>query len=42
MEDDEEYVSDELDSSDPDISDEEKVSKFVKFKKEHFNKNFKF
>jgi hypothetical protein len=42
VEDDEEYVSDELDSSDPDILDEEKVPKFVKFKKEHFNKNFKF
>ncbi|XP_058784822.1 uncharacterized protein LOC131659682 [Vicia villosa] len=42
MEDEDEYVTDELDSSDPDLSDEDKVHKFEKFKKEHFNKNFKF
>ncbi|XP_058746525.1 uncharacterized protein LOC131619449 [Vicia villosa] len=42
MEDEDEYVINELDSSDPDLSDEEKVHKFEKFKKEHFNKNFKF
>ncbi|CAI8610899.1 unnamed protein product [Vicia faba] len=42
MEDDDEYVSDDLDSSDPNISDDEKVPKFEKFKREHFDKNFKF
>ncbi|XP_058746238.1 uncharacterized protein LOC131619115 [Vicia villosa] len=42
MEDGDEYVTDELDSSDPDLSDEDKGHKFEKFKKEHFNKNFKF
>ncbi|XP_058751092.1 uncharacterized protein LOC131624128 [Vicia villosa] len=42
MEDGDEYVTDELDSSDPDLSDEDKGHKFEKLKKEHFNKNFKF
>ncbi|XP_058749183.1 uncharacterized protein LOC131622170 [Vicia villosa] len=39
-----EYISDELESSDPDLSDSEKakVQKFEKFKKEHLNKDFKF
>ncbi|XP_058781430.1 uncharacterized protein LOC131655613 [Vicia villosa] len=39
-----EYVSDELESSDPDLSDSEKakVQKFEKFKKEHLNRDFKF
>ncbi|XP_058751316.1 uncharacterized protein LOC131624382 [Vicia villosa] len=41
-EDEYEYVTDELDNSDPDLSDEDKVHKLENFKKEHFNKNFKF
>ncbi|XP_058769018.1 uncharacterized protein LOC131642868 [Vicia villosa] len=39
-----EYISDELESSDPDLSDSEKgkVQKFEKFRKDHLNKDFKF
>ncbi|XP_058742255.1 uncharacterized protein LOC131614714 [Vicia villosa] len=39
-----EYISDELESSDPDLSDSEKgkVKKFEKFRKDHLNKDFKF
>ncbi|XP_058783308.1 uncharacterized protein LOC131657984 [Vicia villosa] len=39
---DEDYVSEELDSSDPDKFEDEKGSRFEKFWKEQFNKNFKF
>ncbi|CAI8586313.1 unnamed protein product [Vicia faba] len=39
---DEDYVSEELDNSDSDNSEDEKRSKFEKFRKERFNKNFKF
>ncbi|XP_058766938.1 uncharacterized protein LOC131640561 [Vicia villosa] len=39
---DEDYVSEELDSSDPDKYEDEKGPKFEKFRKEQFNKNSKF
>ncbi|XP_058766709.1 uncharacterized protein LOC131640313 [Vicia villosa] len=42
LEDDDVYVSDDLDSSDPDMSDDGKMPKIEKFRKEHFNKNYKF
>ncbi|XP_058733420.1 uncharacterized protein LOC131605036 [Vicia villosa] len=42
LEGDDVYVSDDLDSFDPDMSDDEKMPKFEKFRKEHFNKNYKF
>ncbi|XP_058747019.1 uncharacterized protein LOC131620008 [Vicia villosa] len=41
-EDEDVYVSDDLDSSNPDMSDDDKLPKFEKFRKKHFNKNFKF
>ena len=40
--DDEKYVSEELNSSDLDNSEDEKGPRFEKFKKEKLNKNFKF
>ncbi|KAI5388074.1 hypothetical protein KIW84_073964 [Lathyrus oleraceus] len=39
---DDEYVSDELDNSDPDVSDDDNGPKFEKFRKDKLNKNFKF
>lgn len=42
VEDDDEYVSDDLESSDPDMLEDEKLPKFEKFRKEHLDKNFKF
>lgn len=39
---DDEYVSDELDNSDPDVSDDDNGPKFEKFRKDQLNKNFKF
>ncbi|XP_058776962.1 uncharacterized protein LOC131651313 [Vicia villosa] len=40
--DDDEYISEDLLSSDPDNSEDEKGPRFEKFKKEKFNKDFKF
>lgn len=39
---DDEYVSDELECSNPDVSDDDNGPKFENFRKDQLNKNFKF